>query len=518
MGPGTARRAGRPRRAAVLASAVVVGSLAVGGAALAGPAGAATAAAKPEPRERPAGPWPPRAVLDADPSQVPPPRPGAAAAAAPCPAADPGVHSRAPGRGKTVALTFDDGPGASTQAIMGILEDAGVAATFFNIGINMTTRPEHVRAQAAQGFLLANHTWSHPDLTTLTAAQQGSQLDRASDQLAELVGQAPCLMRPPYGAYNSTVLNVAQSRDLEVWNWSVDTEDWRATSGSADQVARIVRLGQAGGSQTHPVVLMHNQPRAMPATVAALPTLITFYRDRGYTFVDLNGRVADRYVSGDWDGNGTTTPGVVRGNTWYLRNSNSAGAADVVLRFGSVGDRVVTGDWNGDGTTTPGVVRGNTWYRRANNDPADSTAPSLAFGRSSDRVVTGDWNGDGTTTIGVVRGNTWHLRRSNAAGNPAVSTLTFGRASDRVVTGDWNGDGTTTPGVVRGSTWFLRRNNTASDSTSQQLPYGRGTDRIATGDWDGNGTTTQGVLRGPTWFQRAANTESAATRSFTYSP
>src|SRR5688500_16196532 len=120
MAPGTARRAGRRphgRRAAVLASAVVVGSLAVGGAALAGPAGAATAAAKPEPRERPAGPWPPRAVLDVDPSQVAPPRPGAAAAAAaPCPAADPGVHSRAPGRGRTVALTFDDGPGASTTA------------------------------------------------------------------------------------------------------------------------------------------------------------------------------------------------------------------------------------------------------------------------------------------------------------------------------------------------------------------------------------------------------------------
>jgi peptidoglycan/xylan/chitin deacetylase (PgdA/CDA1 family) len=510
------RAAGRRRRAAVVVSALVVGGLAVGGAALAGPAAAAEQP-KP-PRERPAGPWPPRAVLDVDPSKVPPPRPGAAALLAACPAADPGVHSRAPGAGRTVALTFDDGPGASTTAIMNILEDAGVAATFFNVGVNMTTRPEHVQAQAAQGFLLANHTWSHEDLTTLTAAQQGSQMDRASDQQAQLVGQAPCMMRPPYGAYNSTTLNVAQARDLEVWNWSVDTEDWRATSGSADQVARIVRLGQAGGSQAHPVVLMHNQPRAMPATVAALPTLITFYRDRGYTFVDLNGRVADRYVSGDWDGNGTTTVGVVRGNTWYLRNSNNAGPADVVLRFGSPTDRVVTGDWDGNGTTTPGVVRGNTWYRRSTNDPADNSAPSIAFGSSSDRVVTGDWNGDGTTTIGVVRGNAWHLRRSNAASDTAVSTLAFGSASDRVVTGDWDGNGTTTPAVVRGSNWFLRRNNTPSDSTVQQLEYGRGTDRIVSGDWDGNGTTTQGVLRGPTWYQRAANTSGAASRSFTYSP
>jgi peptidoglycan/xylan/chitin deacetylase (PgdA/CDA1 family) len=517
MGPGTVRPTGRRRRAAVLVSTVAVGALALGGATLAGPAAAAEQPA-PTPPPRPAGPWPPRLVLDADPAQVPAPQPGAAAALATCPAADPGTHSRAPGGGRTVALTFDDGPGASTEAIMGILEDAGVAATFFNIGVNMTTRPGFVRAQQQQRFLLANHSWSHPDLTTLTATQQGTEMDRQSDEQAQLVGQRPCFFRPPYGAYNSTTLSVAQNRRLEVWNWSVDTEDWKATSGSADWVARIVALGQAGGSQTHPVVLMHNQPRAMPATVAALPQLITFYRDRGYNFVDLDGHIAERHVSGDWDGNGTTTPGVVRGNTWYLRNSNSAGAADVVLSFGSPSDRVVTGDWDGNGTTTPGVVRGNTWYQRTTNDPADSTARVLAFGSSSDRMVTGDWNGDGTTTVGVVRGNAWHLRRSNTPSDTAVSTLAFGSASDRVVTGDWNGDGTTSPGVVRGNVWYLRRNSTPSDSTAQVLPYGSGTDRLVTGDWDGNGTTTQGVLRGPTWYQRVSNTDGAATRSFTYSP
>jgi peptidoglycan/xylan/chitin deacetylase (PgdA/CDA1 family) len=441
---------------------MVVAGIAAGTA----PAGAAG------PPVRPDGPWPPRTVLAADPATVPPPRPGAAAAAAPCPPAASGVRTRAPGGGKTVALTFDDGPGASTEAIMGILEDAGVAATFFNIGVNMRARPATVQALETQGFLLANHTWAHPDLRTLTAAQQAAQMDRASDEQAQITGSAPCHFRPPYGAYNATTLSLAQARDLEVWNWSVDTEDWRATSGSADWVARIVRLGTAVGSQTHPVVLLHNQPRAMPATVAALPAIITFYRDNGFTFVDLDGRVAARHVTGDWDGNGTVTPGLVRGNTWYLRNTNSAGPANVVLNFGSVGDRVVTGDWDGNGTTTPGVVRGNTWYQRTTNAPADTAATSLVFGRSSDRVVTGDWNGDGTTTPGVVRGNTWYQRTTNAAANTAATQLAYARASDRLVTGDWNGDGT----------------------------------------W------TQGVLRGTTWFQRAANVADAPTRSFTYSP
>jgi hypothetical protein len=78
---------------------------------------------------------------------------------------------------------------------------------------------------------------------------------------------------------------------------------------------------------------MHNGPVGNPATVAALPTLITFCRDRGYTFVDLSGRVLDRPVSGDWDGNGTTTPGVVRGNRWYLRDENSTGVGEYAFAY-----------------------------------------------------------------------------------------------------------------------------------------------------------------------------------------
>lgn len=77
---------------------------------------------------------------------------------------------------------------------------------------------------------------------------------------------------------------------MTVYTWSVDTQDWMANgSGSQYWVDRIIALGTSGGSQTHPVILMHNQAIAMPATVAALPSIIAFYRARGYTFVDLAG-------------------------------------------------------------------------------------------------------------------------------------------------------------------------------------------------------------------------------------
>jgi peptidoglycan/xylan/chitin deacetylase (PgdA/CDA1 family) len=297
-------------------------------------------AAPPDPGPPPdplvAGPWPPSRVLAVDPATVHPPR-SAAPVINDCPRVGAGVIRTAPGPGRTVALTFDDGPGPSTDAILRILRNAGVTATFFNVGVNEAVRPATVRATAAQGFLLGNHTWSHPDMTRLSAAGQAAEMDNASARQASLVGSGPCFFRPPYGAFNSTTLSLARARNMAVWNWSVDTEDWKA-NGSADQfwVNRIITLARAGGSQGHPVILMHNQPIAMPATVAALPAIIAFYRDRGYTFVNLAGRGAatDRPVTGDRDGNNTTTPGVVRGsNHWYVRALNSTGVAPISFVF-----------------------------------------------------------------------------------------------------------------------------------------------------------------------------------------
>jgi peptidoglycan/xylan/chitin deacetylase (PgdA/CDA1 family) len=463
-------------------------------------------------------PGPPRSeVLAVDPSTVVPPEDVVSAAAVPCPAAGFGARTSAPGSGKTVALTFDDGPGPHTPAMMRVLEDAGVTATFFDVGVNMTVRPDVVRAVHGQGFLLGNHSWSHADLRTLSAAGQAAEMDRQAAQQRALVGDSPCVFRPPYGAYTSTTLNLAQARRMSVWNWSVDTLDWQAPgSGSQVWTDRIVARAQAGGSQTHPVILMHSQVDGSASTLAALPRIIQYYRDRGYTFVDLLGRVADRPVTGDWDGDGRATPGIVRGGTWYLRNSNSSGPADIVLKFGLPSDQVVVGDWNDDGRDTPGVVRGSTWYLRNSNVPADTARQTLTFGTSSYRPVAGDWNGDGTDTPGVVSGGTWHLRSTNAATSSKV-VLTFGTAGYRPVTGDWNGDGITTPGMVSGTTWHLRSSNAAS-SGKLVLTYGASTDRLISGDWDGDGDTTPGVVRGHGWHLRSVNSSGPAQASFTFGP
>jgi peptidoglycan/xylan/chitin deacetylase (PgdA/CDA1 family) len=69
--------------------------------------------------------------------------------------------------------------------------------------------------------------------------------------------------------------------------WSVDTLDWMATSASPYWVHRIIQLAEQGGALPHPILLMHNARPGDPATVAALPAIIQFYRSRGYLFVTL---------------------------------------------------------------------------------------------------------------------------------------------------------------------------------------------------------------------------------------
>ena len=300
-----------------------------------------------------------------------------------CPAAPSGVYSAAPGSGKTVALTFDDGPGKSTGQILSILSSTGVTATFFNIGQNAAARPSLVRSEAQRGFMIGNHTWDHPNMTTLSAAAQGTEMDRATAGQVSLTGMPPCAFRPPGGSYNTTTRTLAQQRNMRFWTWSVDTEDWKANGSSSSYwVNRIITLAEKGGSQSHPVVLMHNQPAGNPATVLALPAIISFYRSHGYAFVDLLGRTGLGYFVATSDG------GVHNfGAPWY---GSAAGTLGGATAAGLACDPVTGGYWilksNG------GVANYNAaWYGSlAGQIPAGRKVTGIASSRGGYLVLTSD--------------------------------------------------------------------------------------------------------------------------------
>jgi hypothetical protein len=127
-------------------------------------------------------------------------------------------------------------------------------------------------------------------------------------------------------------------------------------------------------------------------------------------------------VAGDWNGDGTSTPGWFADGIWHLLLDARTGAT-TTFRFGATGDVPVTGDWNGDGRTTVGVRREGDWLLR-NGNSRGPVSYSFLFGRPSDVPVTGDWNGDGRTTVGVERDREWLLRDANSRG-PVTQRLSF---------------------------------------------------------------------------------------------
>jgi len=167
-------------------------------------------------------------------------------------------------------------------------------------------------------------------------------------------------------------------------------------------------------------------------------------------------------LTGDWDGIGGAGVGVAAsygGAEWEmsLRDELSNGPPGVApFRYGSSTCRVLSGDWDGNGTSTIGVAckDGIEWrwsLRNANSPGAPSITP-FNYGNNACTPVTGDWNGDNTSTIGVACKDgiqwRWSLRNANSPGAPSITPFNYGNNACTPVTGDWNGDNTTSVGVA----------------------------------------------------------------------
>jgi peptidoglycan/xylan/chitin deacetylase (PgdA/CDA1 family) len=180
---------------------------------------------------------------------------------------------------KFCALTFDDGPDATyTPQVAKVLARYNVPATFFVVGQRVSSRPDTVLALHSAGHEIANHSWSHPDFTKLSAAERKSQITRTTAAL-EKIGITPRWFRPPYGAFDKSVVKSSQGCGLKPVLWSVDPLDW--AQPGVQKIENRVLNGSGNGA----VILLHS---TNPQTVAALPGIIEKLSARGYTFVTMS--------------------------------------------------------------------------------------------------------------------------------------------------------------------------------------------------------------------------------------
>lgn len=186
-----------------------------------------------------------------------------------------------------IAVTFDDGPGPRTPEVVQVLTDNSSAATFFMLGQNVPGMSDVAKQVADAGMEIGNHSWKHPQLTTLSAEGIHQEVDSTNQAILDATGISVTLMRPPYGDYNQATLDTI---GMPFVLWSIDTNDWQKP-GADELIKRIVTPAIPGD-----VVLLHD---IHDGTVDALPRIVGGLRARGFSLVTVSQLFGDRLQPGN---------------------------------------------------------------------------------------------------------------------------------------------------------------------------------------------------------------------------
>lgn len=200
-----------------------------------------------------------------------------------------------PSSRREIALTFDDGPwnDPPTADFVKLLASYHVPATFFEVGEEIGAfdpRGAIEREMLADGDMIGDHTWSHPDMTGLSAAQQRSQILSASQAIRARTGFTPCLWRPPYGDTSGQLESLARSLGFLTILWNIDPRDW-TLPGSGAIAGNVI-----GNARNGAIADMHFGGGPRWQTLSALRAIIPTLRKRGYRFVTLTKMLGLRLI------------------------------------------------------------------------------------------------------------------------------------------------------------------------------------------------------------------------------
>lgn len=191
---------------------------------------------------------------------------------------------------KLIAITFDDGPGPSTQTLLNGLKSRGVPATFFMTGVNGSYGVKNynglLKQMVEDGHQLANHSWGHPTFSKLSGAEMQSQINQVGTYLTNAMGGSyNYLVRIPGGENTATIrANVSHP----IITWSVDPVDWKYHN--ADTVYNNIMKSAGDGS----IILLHDiYPTSVQGGLRAIDTL----KSQGYEFVTVSELFRRRGIS-----------------------------------------------------------------------------------------------------------------------------------------------------------------------------------------------------------------------------
>jgi peptidoglycan-N-acetylglucosamine deacetylase len=196
-----------------------------------------------------------------------------------------------------IALTFDDGPDPKwTPAILDILKQEQVPATFFVIGKNGQAYPELLRRLVNEGHEVGNHTFTHPNLGEVPLSLSDLELNATQRLIESETGRSTVLFRPPYfgDAEADKPQEVepafqAQKLGYLMVGLRIDPDDWQLPVTGDQIVQRVLERAADNNPETRgQIVLLHDSGGDRSATIAALPKLIHELRARGFRFVPVS--------------------------------------------------------------------------------------------------------------------------------------------------------------------------------------------------------------------------------------
>ncbi len=177
---------------------------------------------------------------------------------------------------KLLAITYDDGPGAHTARLLDGLKARGAQATFFMVGQSAARNPDLVKRVYQEGHQVANHSYNHSQLTSLSIQGVRNQIQNTNAVLDQACGAGSTYMvRAPYGSTNAAV---RQAVGAPLAFWSVDTLDWK------NRNATTVKNAVVNGAKDGGIILVHDiHPTTVDGTLAAIDVL----KGQGYQFVTV---------------------------------------------------------------------------------------------------------------------------------------------------------------------------------------------------------------------------------------
>ena len=180
---------------------------------------------------------------------------------------------------KLVALTFDDGPSSTTNQVLDVLEKYDVKATFFLIGKNVNSNTmATMQRQVSMGCELASHSYTHEDMSRMSANDIRNQMNWTSSAIKNTVGVDVKYFRPPYISVNNSMY---QNIDLPFIQGSMHN-DWEDSTSVSQRVNSVLSKTTDGD-----IILLHDF-QGNTKTVEALPQIIEGLQSQGYTFVTVS--------------------------------------------------------------------------------------------------------------------------------------------------------------------------------------------------------------------------------------